>query len=193
MGPKQMNICASASHHASVTCAGSAGALLTHQESQWLLQPPLTHLLHFTAKSPLRSSKVSLFSLFCLFCEDLPTFNKPVTNEKCHCPRFPHGAFSCFQLSKRWDYEAGHGLFAGPPGVDRERISTIRSWSILSFKAGDKFSSIHVPSLTESPAAQGVWAESQPSKNVPEIWSRAGKWTQISLPQQADHPFSLCF
>lgn len=127
MGPKQMNICASASHHASVTCAGSAGALLTHQESQWLLQPPLTHLLHFTAKSPLRSSKVSLFSLFSLFCEDLPTFNKPVTNEKCHCPRFPHGAFSCFQLSKRWDYEAGHGLFAGPSGVDRERISTIRS------------------------------------------------------------------
>lgn len=29
---------------------------LIHRESQWLLQPPLTHLLHFAAKSPLKSS-----------------------------------------------------------------------------------------------------------------------------------------
>lgn len=52
---------------------------------------------------------------------------------------------------------------------------------------------IDVPSLTDSPAAQGVWAESHHSKNVTEIWSRAGEWTQISQSQQADDPFSLCF
>lgn len=75
----------------------------------------------------------------------------------------------------------------GPTAVDRERMSTIRSWSILSFKAWDKFSlfmDMDAPSKTDFPEAPHTWAESHHSKHViqgcREIWSRTRKWTWIS-------------
>ena len=142
------------------------------------------------SRSSLKSNKTYLFSFFSLSCEHLPGFNKPLTTEKCYCPQFPGGA-SHGLLSPSFSYLKDEVMeldIKGPSAVDRERTSTIRSWSILSFKASDKFSSLFldmdVPSMADFPAAQRTWAESHHSKHVIqggiEIWSRAGKWTQIS-------------
>lgn len=164
--------------------------------------PSAFHFEH--SRSSLKSNKTYLFSLFSLSCEHLPGFNEPRTTKKCYCPQFPGGA-SHGLLSPSFSYLKDGVMeldIKGPSAADRERTSTTRSWSILSFKAWDKFSSLFIdisiyhwymnisliysliPSMNDFPAAQCTWAESHHSEDVIqgfiEFWNRGGKWTQIS-------------